>query len=121
MMLVGDWSPVHADGEFVAERGFPSRLLHGSLGISVALGMQTSALELADPMIGALGLSEWSFKAPLFIGDTVFVAVEVLEKRIASSKDKYILRRKLSLTKTAGLVCQEGFASALLQLPSGAK
>jgi acyl dehydratase len=76
-------------------------------------------LEFADPLLGALGLAEWTFKAPLFIGDTVFVEVEILDKRITSDGRKYVLRRKLRLLKSDNTLSQEGIASALMALPAG--
>jgi acyl dehydratase len=120
MMLTGDWGPIHADADYARAHKLGQRILHGGLGIALTLGLQTSALEFADTLLGALGLTDWTFKAPLFIGDTVFVEVEILEKRPASSGDKYVLRRKLSLRKSDNTLCQEGIAAVLLALPAGA-
>ena len=120
MMLTGDWSPVHADAEYASAHKLGQRILHGGFGIALTLGLQTSALEFADPLLGALGLSAWAFKAPLFIGDTIFVEVEILEKRTTSGGGKYVLKRQLRLLKTDGTLCQEGIASALMALPAGA-
>lgn len=120
MMLTGDWSPIHADADYARAHKLGQRIMHGGLGIALTLGLQTSALEFADTLLGALGLTDWTFKAPLFIGDTIFVEVEILEKRPASSGDKYVLRRKLRLLKSDNTLCQEGIVAALLALPAGA-
>jgi acyl dehydratase len=120
MMLIGDWSPIHADADYARAQKLGQRILHGGLGIALTLGLQTSALEFADPFLGALGISEWAFKAPLFIGDTVFVEVEILDKRITSGGGTYILRRQLRLRKIDDTLCQEGIASALMALPAEA-
>jgi len=120
MMLSGDWSPIHADADYARAHKLGQRIVHGGLGIALTLGLQTSALEFADTLLGALGLTDWTFKAPLFIGDTIFVEVEILEKRPASSGDKYVLRRKLRLLKSDNTLCQEGIVAALLALPAGA-
>jgi acyl dehydratase len=120
MMLVGDWSAIHADAEFARATKAGQRLIHGGLGIALTLGLQTTALEFADPFLGALGLTDWSFKAPLFIGDTILVDVEILDKRVTRSGDKYVVQRKLRLLKADGTLCHEGVASALLALPKGA-
>jgi acyl dehydratase len=117
MMLVGDWSPIHADAELARSKGASARMMHGGFGVSLTLGLQTAALEFADPMIAALGLDSWRFKAPLHIGDTVYVEVEILERRITSSGDRYTVRRALRLMKGEGVLCQEGEATALLSLP----
>jgi acyl dehydratase len=119
MMLTGDWSPIHADADHARAHKLGQRILHGGLGIALTLGLQTSALEFADPLLGALGLAEWTFRAPLFIGDTVFVEVEILDKRITSDGRKYVLRRKLRLLKSDNTLSQEGIASALMALPAG--
>jgi acyl dehydratase len=120
MMLTGDWSPIHADAEHARAHKLGQRILHGGLGIALTLGLQTAALEFADPLLGALGLAEWTFRAPLFIGDTVFVEVEILDKRVTSDGRKYVLRRKLRLLKSDNTLSQEGIASALMALPAGA-
>jgi len=120
MMLTGDWSPIHADADYARAHKLGQRIMHGGLGIALTLGLQTFALEFADTLLGALGLTDWTFKAPLFIGDTIFVEVEILEKRPASSGDKYVLRRKLRLLKSDNTLCQEGIVAALLALPAGA-
>ncbi len=120
MMLTGDWSPLHADAEYARGHKLGQRVLHGGLGIALMLGLQTSALEFSDPLLGALGLNDWTFKTPIFIGDTIFVEVEILERRVTGGADKYIVRRKLRLLKSDGTLCQEGVAAALLALPAGA-
>ena len=119
MMLSGDWSPIHADADYARAHKLGQRILHGGLGIALTLGLQTSALEFADPLLGALGLAEWTFRAPLFIGDTVFVEVEILDKRVTSDGRKYVLRRQLRLLKSDNTLSQEGIASALMALPAG--
>jgi acyl dehydratase len=119
MMLVGDWSPIHADAEFAAQTPAGQRLIHGSFGIALALGLQTTALEFADPFVAALGIAKWSYKAPLFIGDTVYVDVEIAGKRVTSDKTRYVLERRLRLFKQGDVLTQEGLANALLKLPAG--
>ena len=118
MMLCGDWDPIHADDDYA--RGTPTgrRIMHGTLGIALAMGMQASAVAFADPMIGALSLKEWMFRKPLFIGDTVHVGVEFLSCRITSDRARYIVERRLSLVRRGGEVVQDGIATAMLRLPS---
>jgi acyl dehydratase len=118
MMLVADWSPIHADASIDRGKG---RIMHGSFGLALALGLQTAALEFADTMIAALGVDAWRYKAPLQVGDTVYVEVEILDRRVTSSGDKYVVRRALRLLKTDGTLCQEGEAAALLSLPKSAE
>jgi acyl dehydratase len=120
MMLCGDWHPIHADAEYARTTQAGQRLMHGTLGIALAMGMQGAALEFADPLLGALGLKDWSFRRPLFIGDTVHVEVEIVDRRRTSDGRRYLVERRLSLVRHDGEVVQDGIATALLRLPDGA-
>ena len=119
MMLSGDWHPIHADEEYARTTPAGRRLMHGTFGITLAMGMQSSAVEFADPMVGALGFKEWVFKGPLHVGDTVHVEVEFLACRVTSDGKRYVADRRLRLIRHDGQVIQEGVASAMLRLPEG--
>ena len=121
MMLCGDWHPIHADAEYARDTPVGQRLMHGTFGIALAMGMQTAAVEFADPILGALGLSEWTFRRPLLIGDTVHVEVEFLSRRVTSDGGRYIVERRLSLVRHDLEVVQDGVAAAMLRLPEGAR
>lgn len=118
MMLCGDWHPIHADEQYA--RGTPAgqRLMHGSFGIALAMGMQAAAVEFADPMVGALGLTDWRFRKPLLIGDTVHVAIEFLTRRVTRDGARYTVERRLSLMSNEDVI-QDGIATVLLKLPEG--
>jgi acyl dehydratase len=118
MMLVGDWHPIHADAEYARGTKMGQRIMHASFGVALCMGMQTSAFEFADTMIGAVGLTDWRFKAPLFIGDTVHVEIEIVGKRVTSDGQRYIVERILRLVKQDGTIVQEGIAAAMLRLPA---
>lgn len=120
MMLCGDWHPIHADEEYARTTPAGRRLMHGTLGIALAMGMQAGAVAFADPMVGALSLKEWTFRRPLFIGDTVHVEVEFIGTRVTSGGDRYIVKRWLRLLRHDGTVIQDGIATAMLTLPKGA-
>ncbi len=74
----GDVNPVHLDAEFAADTPFGERIAHGMLTgaiISAAL-----AMELPGP--GTIYLSQsLKFRLPVKIGDTVTVALEVIDKQ----------------------------------------
>ena len=76
-VVSGDPNPVHLDEEFAAGTQFKERIAHGMLTgaiISAAL-----AMELPGP--GSIYISQsLRFTAPVMIGDTVTVKLEVTEK-----------------------------------------
>ena len=74
--LTGDWNPVHTDEVFARETAFGERIAHGPMTIGIAFGL-LSRLDLFDGSVLALRDVEWSFEAPVRIGDTVRVHAEV--------------------------------------------
>jgi acyl dehydratase len=118
MMLVGDWGELHSNAEYAKTTRFGQRLMHGGFGVALALGMQAHLLDFEEPVIGALGLKDWTFKSPMFIGDTVHVEIEILGKRITSRGDSYIVERQIRLLKQGDVVVQEGRSDVMLKAPT---
>ena len=115
-MLSGDWEPIHCDEEYAKATPIGRRLVHGSLGIALAMGgLQAGLLRSKDPLIAALGIKEWNYRAPLFIGDTVHLEIEIARKRLTSKGDRYIVERVMRLINQNGVVVQEGRAESMWQ------
>jgi len=76
--LTGDWNPVHTDEVFARASTFGERIAHGPMAIGIAFGL-LSRLDLFDGSVLALRKIDWSFEAPVRIGDTVHVVAEILE------------------------------------------
>jgi Acyl dehydratase len=78
--ITGDFNPMHINKRHAEETRFGQRIAHGML-IS---GLFSTIFGMKMPGEGAIYLSqEVSFKAPVFIGDTIMAtatAVEKLEK-----------------------------------------
>lgn len=74
----GDVNPVHLDAEYAASTQFKERIGHGAwTGAVVSAAM---ALHLPGPGSIYLGQS-LSFRAPVRIGDTVTIELEVTDKK----------------------------------------
>lgn len=74
----GDVNPVHLDAEFAATTMFKERIGHGAW--TGAITSAALALELPGP--GTIYLSQsLSFRAPVKLGDTVTINLEVTAKR----------------------------------------
>jgi acyl dehydratase len=118
MMLSGDWHPIHCDEEYAKTTPLGRRLVHGTLGITLALGsLQAGLLESSDPLVAALGIKQWNYKAPIFVGDTLHIELEVGGKRVTSKGDRYVVERKFRLINQHGVVVQEGSAESIWQMP----
>jgi 3-hydroxybutyryl-CoA dehydratase len=85
--LTGDFNPMHIDSEFAKKTFFKERIAHGLLTgsfISTVLGMKL-------PGPNSIYLSQnFTFTAPVKIGDTINAIVEVVEKR----DDKKLIKLK---------------------------
>ncbi len=75
--ITGDFNPLHVNEEYAKNTRFGKRIAHGMLTssfICTALGTQM-------PGVGTIHLNQnLSFKKPVYIGDTITVKLELLEK-----------------------------------------
>jgi len=79
----GDFFPHHMDAEWCATQPFGARIAHGTLILSVAVGM--TAVDI-NPQSMSYGYDRIRFLKPVFIGDTITVVAEIVEKSDHRSK-----------------------------------
>jgi len=75
--FTGDWYPLHTDKEWAARTPFKQRIAHGMLVLSVATGLFDM---VPGPIAAFYGMERVRFVRPTFIGDTLYVEVEVTGK-----------------------------------------
>jgi 3-hydroxybutyryl-CoA dehydratase len=72
--ITGDLNPVHVDAEFAKTTPFGARVAHGPLTFSLCAGLLGTQL----PGVGTIAVTnEVAYEAPVYIGDTIRVRVEV--------------------------------------------
>jgi 3-hydroxybutyryl-CoA dehydratase len=72
--ITGDLNPVHVDAEFAKGTPFGARVAHGPLTFSLCAGLLGTEL----PGVGTIAVTnEVTYEAPVYIGDTIRVRVEV--------------------------------------------
>jgi 3-hydroxybutyryl-CoA dehydratase len=72
--VTGDFNPMHVDAEFAKKTPFGARVAHGPLTFSLCAGL----LGMELPGLGTVAVSnEVTYEAPVYIGDTIAVRVEV--------------------------------------------
>src|SRR5437588_1709247 len=76
--LSGDFNPIHIDHEFAKTTPFRQPIAHGLLVLAIGSGLG----QMCPPMrtLAFLGIKEWHFREPVFIGDTVHVKARVVQK-----------------------------------------
>ncbi len=74
----GDFFPHHMDAAWAATQPFAQRIAHGTLILSVAVGMTAGDI---NPQAMSYGYDTIRFVRPVFIGDTITVSAQIVEKR----------------------------------------
>jgi len=94
--LIGDWTPIHVDEHFAKTTPFGSRIAHGTLTLSIAVGLMAQMNLFDGTVIGLVNMS-WSFSKPVRIGDTVYAQVTPLEKRLTSRPGRGIVKLEIKV------------------------
>jgi 3-hydroxybutyryl-CoA dehydratase len=103
----GDHYDIHVDDVAAQQAGFPSRIAHGLLGLSLADGLKTRC-PVSLKGIATLGWN-WSFCAPLMIGDRIHVDIQVIAKRVTKKRpDRGIVTMRVNVLNQRGEVVQQG-------------
>ncbi len=73
----GDFFPHHMDADWAATQPIGQRIAHGTLVLSIAVGMTAGDI---NPQAMSYGYDRIRFIKPVFIGDTITVSAEITEK-----------------------------------------
>src|SRR4051812_31509624 len=85
--LTGDYSELHTSDVYAQNSQFGRRVAHGMLGLAYAHGLMWARTgELRETAIAFLGINDWKFAGPIFVGDTIFVNYRIAELRDSKSK-----------------------------------
>jgi acyl dehydratase len=74
----GDFFPHHMDAVWCATQEFKRRIAHGTLVLSVGIGMTATTI---NPRSISYGYDRVRFIRPVFIADTITVTAKIAEKR----------------------------------------
>lgn len=111
--LSGDFFDLHMDEDFARELGFPARVAHGLLGLSMLDGLKNRA-DVRIASIASLGWN-WDFKAPLCAGDRIEGRVRIAELSPTSKPERAFMRLDLTLIGNGETVAQEGSTRLLIR------
>lgn len=79
--LSGDFNQIHTDAEFSKTTPFKQRVAHGLLVLSIASGLAMRTGVLEGTVLAFREINSWKFSSPVFLGDTIFVELEILETK----------------------------------------
>ncbi|ATW28054.1 MaoC/PaaZ C-terminal domain-containing protein [Candidatus Formimonas warabiya] len=114
--MSGDYNEIHTSEQFCKDSVFGKRIVHGLLGLSISHGLLFRSGYLEGTAIAFLGIESWSFKAPVFFGDSVSVTVKVLDKKESISKpDRGIVKLFLQIMNQDDQIVQEGVKVVMIR------
>lgn len=84
--VTGDFSPNHVDEEYMRGTRYGRRIAHGALLVGYMSRASTEICAGLSGTIVSYGFDRIRFPAPAFIGDTVTVEYEIVERDPAQRK-----------------------------------
>src|SRR6187551_2498954 len=114
--LTGDYSELHTSDVYARASQFGRRVAHGMLGLAYAHGLMWARTgELRETAVAFLGISEWKFVGPIFIGDTIFVNYRIAELRDSKSRPtQAVATFDVDVVNQDGAVVQRGRKALLV-------
>ena len=98
--------PLHLDAEFAKQSQYGQILVNSLYTLGLVVGLSVADTTLGTT-IGNLGMEHTEFPNPVFIGDTLSVSTEIVDKRDSRTKpDRGIVWFKhLARTQRGAIVC----------------
>ena len=112
--LTGDDNRIHTDPEFSKTTVFGRQVAHGLLGLSIASGLAWQTGILDGTVIAFREVNEWKFVKPVFIGDTIYVELQVKEVKALPRISVGSVTISLEVKNQNEEVCHRGLWTVLM-------
>ncbi len=112
--LSGDFNQIHTDAEYSKTTPFGQRIAHGLCVVSIISGLITRTGVMEGTVLAFREILEWKFSKPVFFGDTVHGALEVLETKAVPRLGGGAVTIKIDVKNQKGEVVQTGKWSVLM-------
>ena len=83
-LLTMNTHPLHFDAAYAEKSEFGRPVVNSCLTLSIVVGMSVS--DVSQKAIGNLGWNDIRLTAPVFVGDTIYAASEVIAKRASAKR-----------------------------------
>ena len=104
--LTGDRFEIHMSAEGAVRHGFPARVAHGLLVLSLVDGLKNQAAAQFHAL-ASLGW-EWTFRRPVFAGDVIRATITVEARRATANPARGILTLAVTVANQKDEVVQRG-------------
>ena len=116
--LTGDYDPLHVDHQFALQSPYRKPIAHGLLGISWVAGLSSHYPRVCT--LAFVSITNWQFRLPLYIGDTVHAVTQVMEKQPHGRRCGQITWQR-ELVNQDGAAVQAGSFETLVALEQAAR
>jgi 3-hydroxybutyryl-CoA dehydratase len=99
--LTGDWYVLHTDAHYAASTRFRQRIAPGFLVHAIAAGLGVPPD--AAGIIANYGVDRIRFTTPTFIGDTLHLEAEVLERQVKRDGENGVVRMSWNMINQNGV------------------
>jgi acyl dehydratase len=115
-------APLHLDAQYAATTEFGRPLVNSMFTIALVVGLSVPELTQGT-IVAQLGLTDVSFPAPVYPGDTIKVETRVVEARLSRSRpDAGLVTFEHSATNQRDqVVCRARRVGLMLRQPSAAE
>jgi acyl dehydratase len=104
--LSGDFNAPHIDHLFCASQPYKEPIAHAPLVLAIGSGLQCLSGMNDGTVVAMLGMDEWRMHLPVKSGDTLYMVVVPIEKRLTSGGDKGIISLRREIKNQRGEVVQ---------------
>jgi acyl dehydratase len=111
--LSGDFNPIHIDHHFARSTPFRRPIAHGLLVFSIASGLGLHCPPMRT--LAFLGIRDWEFKEPVFIGDTVRGRARVLQKEVRGRGRRGVITWQRQIVNQDDKLVQQGVILTLVE------
>jgi 3-hydroxybutyryl-CoA dehydratase len=109
----GDFNPVHVNHHFAKNTPFGKPIAHGLLGMALTSGLSINSPPMRT--LAFIGIRDWQFLEPIYVGDTLHVRTQLLEKEIRSRGRRALLTWQREVVNQRGEVVQKGTTLTLVE------
>ena len=99
----GDFNAPHMDHEFCRTQPYGEPIAHGPLVFAVSTGLLCQSGLNDGTLVAMLGIDKWRIHAPVKVGDTLHLTMEVIETRLTSQGNRGVVGFRREIVNQRGV------------------